>query len=134
MAELAPALYRNTSIKVLDLSGNYSNDMESAEIFRDILRSNKTLTALDLSGNEFGRTAGAVDCIAAGLRSNSTPTEIDLSSCAMGGISIQTHSVCSRNTTLQKLTLGTNSITYMTVDVLVETMAQSSHHIIDLEL
>jgi hypothetical protein len=44
LAELAPALYRNTSIKVLDISWNCLNDMESAEILRDILGSNKTIT------------------------------------------------------------------------------------------
>jgi hypothetical protein len=38
LAELAPALYHNTSIKVLDLSGNYLIDMESASLLRDILR------------------------------------------------------------------------------------------------
>jgi Ran GTPase-activating protein (RanGAP) involved in mRNA processing and transport len=60
LAELAPALYRNTSIKELDMSDNNLNDMESAEFLRDILRRNKTMTALDLSGNTFGRTTGAV--------------------------------------------------------------------------
>jgi hypothetical protein len=41
LAELAPALYHNTSIKVLDISGNLLDDMVSAEILRDILRHNK---------------------------------------------------------------------------------------------
>jgi Ran GTPase-activating protein (RanGAP) involved in mRNA processing and transport len=66
LAELAPALCRNTSIKVLDISGNHLNSMESAEILRDILRSTKTITTLDLSGNAFGPFASAVDCIAEG--------------------------------------------------------------------
>jgi hypothetical protein len=47
LAELAPALYHNTSIKMLDMSRNNLNDMESANIFRGILRTNKTMTALD---------------------------------------------------------------------------------------
>jgi hypothetical protein len=84
LAELAPALYRNTSIKVLDMSNNYLNDIESAEILRDILRSNKTITALDLSRNWFGRTTGFVECIAVGLGSNSTLLKIDLSCCDLG--------------------------------------------------
>jgi hypothetical protein len=41
LAELAPALYRNTSIKVLDISGNWLHDMMSAELLRDIIRRNK---------------------------------------------------------------------------------------------
>jgi hypothetical protein len=45
LAELAP-LYHNTSIKVLDMSRNNFNDMASAEILRDILRSNKAMTTL----------------------------------------------------------------------------------------
>jgi Ran GTPase-activating protein (RanGAP) involved in mRNA processing and transport len=65
---LAPALYRNTSIKELDMSRSIFEskeiDMESASLLRDILRSNETITTLDLSGNAFTRAAGAVDCIA----------------------------------------------------------------------
>jgi hypothetical protein len=49
LVELAPALYRNTSINVIDLSENVFHHVESAVILRDILRSNKTITALDLS-------------------------------------------------------------------------------------
>jgi hypothetical protein len=47
LAELAPALYQNTSIKELDLSGNGLNNMESASILRDVIRSNKIMTTLD---------------------------------------------------------------------------------------
>jgi hypothetical protein len=52
--------------------------MDSAEIFRDILRRNKTMTVLDLSWNQFGDTTGAVERIADGLGSNSTLLKIDL--------------------------------------------------------
>jgi Leucine-rich repeat (LRR) protein len=135
LAELAPALYRNTSIKVLDISGNNLIDIESAELLRVILHSNKTITTLDLSGNTFGRTPGAVDCIAGGLGSNSTLLKIDLSSCALDDedVSILAQTLGSRNTTLQKLILGTNSITSTGVGVLLETIEQS-HHITDLDL
>jgi phage tail protein X len=81
LAELAPAFYRNTSIKVLDISNTDLFDTESASILRNILRSNKTMTALNLSWNRFGRTAGAVNCIADGLGSNPMLLKIDLSSC-----------------------------------------------------
>jgi hypothetical protein len=136
LAELAPALYDNTSIKVLDLSDYNLNDMASALLLRDILFHNKTITALDLSWNYFGNTTGAVDCIANGLGSNSTLLKIDLSNCALGdvGVSILAHTLGSRNTTLQNLALGENSITSTAVGVLLETMEQSCHHITDLDL
>jgi Ran GTPase-activating protein (RanGAP) involved in mRNA processing and transport len=57
LAQLAPALYCNTSIKVLDLSCCGLHHMKSTRLLRDIFRSNKTMTALDLSGNAFGETA-----------------------------------------------------------------------------
>jgi Ran GTPase-activating protein (RanGAP) involved in mRNA processing and transport len=128
LAELAPALYRNTSIEVLDLSDNYLNDMECAGLLRDIVRCNKTITTLDLSGNNFGRTVSAVECIADGLGSNSTILKIDLSSCCLedDGVSTLAQSLGSRNTTLQKLSLRTNSITSTGVGVLLETMAHRS--------
>jgi Ran GTPase-activating protein (RanGAP) involved in mRNA processing and transport len=136
LAELAPALYRNTSIKVLNVATNNLNDMESAELLRDIIRRNKTITTLDLRGNTFGETTGAVERIADGLGSNSTLLTIDLSLCRLGdgGISIMAQTLGSRNTTLQKLTLGANSITSTGIGVLLETMEQNSHHITDLNL
>jgi hypothetical protein len=136
LAELAPALYRNTSIKVLDMSFNELGGMESAEIFRDILRSNKTMTTLDLSGNSFGSMTGAAERIADGLGGNSTLLKINLSSCRLrdDGIYVLAQTLGSRNTTLQKLTLHNNSITSTGVGVLLEAMEQNSHHITDLDL
>jgi Ran GTPase-activating protein (RanGAP) involved in mRNA processing and transport len=136
LAELAPALYDNTSIKVLDLSDNYLNDMDSARLLRDILRRNKTMTNLDLSNNTFGRSPGAVDCISSGMGSNSTLLKIDLTYCALGddGVSILAQSLGSRNTTLQKLILCCNAITSTGIGVLLEAMEHSSHHITDLDL
>jgi Ran GTPase-activating protein (RanGAP) involved in mRNA processing and transport len=135
LAELAPALYDNTSIKVLDIPENDLNDMDSARLLRDILRRNKTMTALDLSGNQFVETTGAVECITDGLGSNSTLLRIDLSRCALGDVGVSTlaQTLGSRNTTLQKLTLSENAITSMGVGVLLEAMEQS-HHITDLDL
>jgi hypothetical protein len=135
LAEIAPALYHNTSIKVLDLSGNDLNDMDSARLLRNIIRNNKIMTALNLSGNRFGVTAGAVELIADGLGSNSTLLKIDLSRCAMGddGVSILAQTLGSRNTTLHKLNLGINVITSTGIGVLLDTMEQSQH-ITDLDL
>jgi Ran GTPase-activating protein (RanGAP) involved in mRNA processing and transport len=136
LAELAPALYRNTSIKVLDISENVLNDMASAELLRDIIRRNETLTTLNLSWNGSWQTTGAVECIADGLGSNSTLLKIDLSSCALGdnGLSTLARSLGSRNTTLQQLTLKYNYITSAGVGVLLQAMEQNSCHITDLDL
>jgi hypothetical protein len=137
LAELVPALHHNTSIKVLNMSRNDLSDMESAEILRDILRCNKIMTALDLSGNKFGKTTGAVECIAGGLGvgSNSTLLKIDLTRCALGDVGAFTlaQTLGSWSTTLQKLILSSNSITSAGVGVLLEAMEQGSH-ITDLEL
>jgi Ran GTPase-activating protein (RanGAP) involved in mRNA processing and transport len=136
LAELAPALYQNTSIKVLDMSWNKLEDLKSARLLRDIIRSNKTMTTLGLSGNFFGQMTGAVECIVDGLGSNSTVLKIDLSHCRLGdgGVSILGLTFGFRNTTLQKLTLDNNSISSTGVCVLLEAMEQGSHHITDLEL
>jgi hypothetical protein len=118
------------------MAGNNLNDMQSAEILRDIIRRNKTITTLDLSGNNCGQTTGAIERIADGLGSNSTLLKIDLSSCALGdvGVSALARNLGSRNTTLQKLALNNNAITSTGVGVLLETMEQNSHHITDLDL
>jgi Ran GTPase-activating protein (RanGAP) involved in mRNA processing and transport len=136
LAELAPSLYRNTSIKELDISENNLTDMESATLLRDILRCNESMTALDLSRNAFGETTGADECIVDGLGSNSTLLKIDLSMCNLfdEDISILAQTLGSRNTTLQKLSLGLNIITSTGARVLIETMEQSSCHITDLDL
>jgi Ran GTPase-activating protein (RanGAP) involved in mRNA processing and transport len=132
LAELAPAPYNNTSIKVLDLSENNLNNMDSAETLRDILHSNKTITTLDFSYNTIGGTTGAVECIGDGLGSNSTLMEIHLKYCALGdgGVSTLARNLGSWNTTLQKLNLKYNSITSTGVGVLLETISR----ITDLEL
>jgi Ran GTPase-activating protein (RanGAP) involved in mRNA processing and transport len=136
LAELAPELYSNTSIKVLDISDNGLDDLQSAKILQDILRLNKTMTALDVSQNKFGLTAGAVECIAEGMSENSTLLKLNLSNCHLGdgGLSTLAQSLGSRDTTLQKLSLARNSITHMGVGVLLETMEQNSYHITDLDL
>jgi hypothetical protein len=138
LAELAPALYSNTSITVLDITMNrlQLDDMESARLLRNILRHNKTMTTLYLCGNAFGLTAGAVECIADGLAGNSTLLEIDLSSCHLrdDDVSILAQTLGSRNTTLQKVALNHNSITSTSLGVFLETMEQNNHHITNLDL
>jgi Ran GTPase-activating protein (RanGAP) involved in mRNA processing and transport len=119
------------------MSDNNFNDMESAEILRNILRSNKTISTLDLSWNTFGQTTGAIECIAVGLGSNSTLLKLDLRCCYLKdeGVFILTPALSSLNTSLQKLTLGMNDTTYTGVLVLLaEAMQQSSNNTTDFEL
>jgi Ran GTPase-activating protein (RanGAP) involved in mRNA processing and transport len=105
-------------------------------VLREIICRNKTITILDLSGNKFALTTGAVECIAEGLGSNSTLLKIDLSSCALrdGGVSTLAQTLGSRNTMLQKLSLDNNCVTSTGLGVLLEMMEQSSNHITDLDL
>jgi Ran GTPase-activating protein (RanGAP) involved in mRNA processing and transport len=112
------------------MSNNGLNKIESAEIFRDILRSNKNITALNLAENRFGKTTGAVECFADGLGSNSTLLKIDLSMCYLrdDGVSILAQTLGSRNKSLQKLVLGRNRITSTGVGVLLDTI----YHVRDL--
>jgi Ran GTPase-activating protein (RanGAP) involved in mRNA processing and transport len=135
LTELAPALYHNTSIKVLDISENYKM-VDSTEVVRGILQSNKTMTALELFRFPVGQIEGAVDRIADGLGSNSTLLKINLSGCLLrdGGMSTLAQILGSRNTTLQKLNLDHNVITSTGIGVLLEAMEQGSHHITDLSL
>jgi Ran GTPase-activating protein (RanGAP) involved in mRNA processing and transport len=100
------------------------------------MRRNKTITTLDLSWNAFGETTGAVKSIADGIDSNSRLLKINISSCRLtdDGVCILMQTLGSRNTTLQKLSLGGNSITYTGVGFLLGTMEQNIHHITDLDL
>ncbi len=78
LAMIAPALYRNTSIKTLDLSFNGLHDIDSARILRELIRHNKTITSLYLAGNSFGCNAAATGGISEGLRSNTAIQKLDL--------------------------------------------------------
>jgi hypothetical protein len=121
---------------VLDISSNGLNDMDSADLLRDIVFSNNTMTSLNLSGNTFGNMPGAVECIADGLGNNSKLLEIDLSFCALkdAGASILAHTLGLRNATLQKLTLDNNSITSIGFGAFLGLMGLNSHPLTDLQL
>jgi Ran GTPase-activating protein (RanGAP) involved in mRNA processing and transport len=64
-AEIAPLLHSNTSIKSLVLPYNGLHEVESsANVLRDLIHRNKTITSLCIGGNAFGRNAAAVESIA----------------------------------------------------------------------
>jgi Ran GTPase-activating protein (RanGAP) involved in mRNA processing and transport len=72
LAEISPELYRSTSIKVLDLTCNGLDDIESANVLRELILRNKTITSLCIARNDFGRNVAAVRSIAEGVRTNTT--------------------------------------------------------------
>jgi Ran GTPase-activating protein (RanGAP) involved in mRNA processing and transport len=73
LAGIAPVLYRNISIKTLDLTCNGLDDIESADGLRELLRRNKTITSLCIAQNAFGLNSAAARSIFEGVRSNSPP-------------------------------------------------------------
>jgi Ran GTPase-activating protein (RanGAP) involved in mRNA processing and transport len=84
LVPIAPVLYRSTSIKVLDLTNNRVHDIESANVLRELIRRNKTITSLCIAGNAFGLNAAAVRSIAVGVRSSRTLQQLDFRFCRLG--------------------------------------------------
>jgi Leucine-rich repeat (LRR) protein len=122
LAEIAPVLYRNTSIKALDLSQNGLDDIESANVLRELICRNKTITSLCIADNGLGRNAAAVRSIAEGVRSNTTLQQLDLRHCRLDdlGISVLADALATRNASILELDLGNNEITSVGVRALVE--------------
>jgi hypothetical protein len=116
----APMLYRNTSIKSLDLRNNDLDEIESANVLRELIRRNKTITSLCLAQNAFGRNIAAVRSIAEGLRSNTTLQQLDLKACGLDdhGISVLANALANESTL--ELDLMCNEITSVGVRALVE--------------
>jgi Ran GTPase-activating protein (RanGAP) involved in mRNA processing and transport len=122
LAEIAPALYRNTSIKTLDLSNNGLVDIESANVLRELLRRNKTITRLSLDWNAFGRNAAAARSIFEGVRNNTTLQTLDLSGCGLDdrSISVLANAMHIRRASMVELNLLNNNITSVGVRALVD--------------
>jgi Ran GTPase-activating protein (RanGAP) involved in mRNA processing and transport len=122
LAEIAPALYRNTSIKSLDLSDNGLDDIESANVLRELIRRNKTITSLSLVDNPFGRNSTAARIILEGLHSNTALEQLDLGNCELNdqGMSILATALAIRNVSILELDLQWNDITSMGVRALVD--------------
>jgi Ran GTPase-activating protein (RanGAP) involved in mRNA processing and transport len=122
LTEITPVLYRNTSIKTLDLSHNDLDDIESANVLRELLRRNKTITSLCISGNAFGRDVAAARSIFEGLRCNTALQKLDLSDCQLGdrGISVLANALAARNGGTLELNLQMNKITSVGVRALVD--------------
>jgi Ran GTPase-activating protein (RanGAP) involved in mRNA processing and transport len=122
LTEIALALYRNTSIKSLDLSDNGLGDIESANVLREMIRRNRTITSLSIAGNPFGRNSTATRIILEGLRSNTALKQLDLGRCRLDdqGMSILANALAIRNASILELNLQWNDITSMGVRALVD--------------
>jgi Ran GTPase-activating protein (RanGAP) involved in mRNA processing and transport len=122
LAEIAPALYHNTSIKTLDLSNNGLNDVESANVLRELLRRNESITSLCLCRITFGLNAAAARSIFEGVRSNTALQQLDLRGCGLGdqGISILANALTLRNAGLLELHINHNQITSVGVRALLD--------------
>jgi hypothetical protein len=128
LAEIAPVLYRNTSIKTLDLSENRLDNIESANVLRELIRRNKTITSLCIAHNAFGRNAAVVRSIFDGVRSNSTLQKLDLSTCGLDdmGIAVLAKALAIRNASILELDLFDNEITPLGVRALVDDSVEAS--------
>jgi Ran GTPase-activating protein (RanGAP) involved in mRNA processing and transport len=122
LAEIAPVLYRNRSIKTLDLSSNSLDDIESANVLRELLRRNKTITNICLAANTFGGNAAATRSIFEGLRGNTTLQQLHLGSCRLDdlGIAVLANVLAIRNSSMVELDLSWNEITSVGVCALVD--------------
>jgi hypothetical protein len=122
LAEIAPALYRIISIKTLDLSINGLDDIDSANVLRELLRRNKTITSLYLAGNTFGRNAAAARRIFEGVYSNTALQQLYLRGCGLGdqGIAVLANALAIRKAAMLELDLRVNEITSVGVRSLVD--------------
>jgi Ran GTPase-activating protein (RanGAP) involved in mRNA processing and transport len=122
LAEIAPVLYRNTSIKTLYLANNGLDDTKSANVLRELIRRNKTITSLGIAHNAFGHNAAAVQSIADGVRINTTLQQLDLGRCGLDdqGISVLANALAIRNASLLVLDLHNNVITSVGVRALFD--------------
>jgi Ran GTPase-activating protein (RanGAP) involved in mRNA processing and transport len=122
LAEIAPVLYSNVSIRVLDLSYNSLDNMESANVLCELIRLNNTITSLCIAFNHFGSNVAAVRSIAEGVGSNTTLQQLDLSACGLDdeGILVLANALAIRNGSLLELDLGNNAITSVGVRALVD--------------
>jgi Ran GTPase-activating protein (RanGAP) involved in mRNA processing and transport len=122
LAEIALALYHNASIKSLDLSDNGLDDIESANVLREMIRRNKTITSLSIAENPFGSNAEATLSIARGMRSNTALRQLDLGNCELDdhGMSILANALAIRNASILEVNLQRNKITLVGVRALFD--------------
>jgi Ran GTPase-activating protein (RanGAP) involved in mRNA processing and transport len=136
LLEIVPALYRNTSIKSLDLTRNGLDDTESATVLRELMRRNKSITSLSLAYNDFGGNAAAVKSILEGMRSNTALQQLDLGECGLDdqGMSFLANALAIRNGSILELNLKGNEITSVGVRALVDDNVEAVKTLTELNL
>jgi hypothetical protein len=125
LAEIAPVLYRNASIKALVLTNNGLHDIEAANALRELIHRNMTITSPCIADNAFGRNAAAVRSILDGVRSNTTLQQLDLGYCGVDdqGISLLANALAIRNASNAsnlELNLDYNEITSVGVRAMID--------------
>jgi Ran GTPase-activating protein (RanGAP) involved in mRNA processing and transport len=122
LAEIASGFYRNTSIETLEISHKGPGDIDSANVLRELIRRNKTITSLCLSHYDFCGDVATARSFVDGVRSNTTIQHLDLGRCGLGdqGISLLANALAGRNASIRELNLIINEITSMGVRALVD--------------
>jgi Ran GTPase-activating protein (RanGAP) involved in mRNA processing and transport len=122
LAEIAPALYRDTLIKTLALACNGLDDIESANDLGELLRCNKTISSLLTAHNPFDLDVAAARSILGGVRSNTALQQLDLDDCELGDhcISLPAKALAIRNASILELNRQRNKITSVGVRALVD--------------
>jgi Ran GTPase-activating protein (RanGAP) involved in mRNA processing and transport len=136
LADIASALYENTSIQGLHFSDNGLDDLASANTLRTLLRRNKTITRLSMDRNSFGNNVAVVRCIADGLRTNTTLQLLGLTLCALDdqGLSILAECLGQQKRGLVNLNLTANQITCNGLRALVNNATTALSNLTYLDL
>lgn len=97
---IAHLIKSNTTLTQLDLGGNRLGD-ESGKLLADGLKSNTTLTQLDLGGNRLGNGSGKL--LAEALKRTTTLTSLDIRECSIEGDgAVQLSSAVLASTTIKQ--------------------------------
>jgi Ran GTPase-activating protein (RanGAP) involved in mRNA processing and transport len=129
VAEIASALYR-------DLARNGLHDIGSANVLRELMRRNKTITRLCIHCNYFGSNIPAVRIIAEGVRSNTTLEDLQLQCCGLDdqGILVLANGLGLRDSGLVELSLYNNYITSVGVLALAGEVTKAMNRVVMLSL
>ena len=125
---LAEGLFRNSSLKELDLSYTDLHGIRAAELLKVLIQRNKGLISLDVSSNDFGGLQGT-HLIANALRHNTTLEELFISNLGYEDdeISVIIQAVASnRQSKLKRLDATRNFIGPPGIMSLTSTMPQTN--------
>ena len=123
---LARMLEHNTTLKVLDLSGNSSITARGVDALANTLKKNTTLTTLNLSMTNVKHKA--CRALSSMLAVNETLTTLDVSCNNIGdrGVKALLEFIQKRNSGLTTLSIANNRITPKGANVLAETVRDNT--------